>query len=295
MCIRKLKGAVLGMTGLALSLVSGTALADWALNMPKGATAISHEVYDLHMTIFYVCVAIAVVVFGAMIVSIILHRKSRGAEPAKFHHNTVVEIVWTIIPFFILVAMAVPAAGVLLKMDDFRNSDMTIKVTGYQWKWHYDYLNQDVSFFSTLDDKSNAARMLHSGIDPSSVKDYLLNVDHPLVVPVGEKVHLLLTSGDVIHSWWVPALGGKKDAIPGYINEWWFKVEKPGTFRGQCAELCGRGHAFMPIVVKALSKDDYAAWLKKQGGHLPSDATADDSAQASARPGSQSADLKAAR
>lgn len=293
MCIRKLKGAVLGMTALALTLVSGTAFADWALNMPKGATAVSHEVYDLHMTIFYVCVAIAVVVFGAMIVSIILHRKSRGVEPAKFHHNTVVEIVWTIIPFFILVAMAVPAAKVLLTMDDYRNSDMSIKVTGYQWKWHYDYLNQGVSFFSTLDDKSNAARMLDSGIDPSSVKDYLLNVDHPLVVPVGKKVHLLLTSGDVIHSWWVPALGGKKDAIPGYVNEWWFKVDKPGTFRGQCAELCGRGHAFMPIVVKAVSADDYAAWVKAHGGHLPSEAG--ENAQAATQSGSQSADLKAAR
>lgn len=293
MCIRKLKGAVLGMTALALTLVSGTAFADWALNMPKGATAVSHEVYDLHMTIFYVCVAIAVVVFGAMIVSIILHRKSRGVEPAKFHHNTVVEIVWTIIPFFILVAMAVPAAKVLLTMDDYRNSDMSIKVTGYQWKWHYDYLNQGVSFFGTLDDKSNAARMLDSGIDPSSVKDYLLNVDHPLVVPVGKKVHLLLTSGDVIHSWWVPALGGKKDAIPGYVNEWWFKVDKPGTFRGQCAELCGRGHAFMPIVVKAVSADDYAAWVKAHGGHLPSEAG--ENAQAATQSGSQSADLKAAR
>lgn len=293
MCIRKLKGAVLGMTALALTLVSGTAFADWALNMPKGATAVSHEVYDLHMTIFYVCVAIAVVVFGAMIVSIILHRKSRGVEPAKFHHNTVVEIVWTIIPFFILIAMAVPAAKVLLTMDDYRNSDMSIKVTGYQWKWHYDYLNQGVDFFSTLDDKSNAARMLNSGIDPSSVKDYLLNVDHPLVVPVGKKVHLLLTSGDVIHSWWVPALGGKKDAIPGYVNEWWFKVDHPGTFRGQCAELCGRGHAFMPIVVKAVSADDYAAWVKSHGGHLPSEAG--ENTQADAHPGSQSADLKAAR
>jgi cytochrome c oxidase subunit 2 len=215
------------------------------------------------MLIFWVCVAIAVVVFGAMIWSIVHHRKSKGAKPADFHDSVAVEIAWTVVPFLILVAMAIPSARTLLKMEDFRKSDLTIKVTGYQWKWHYDYIDDGVAFYSTLDAASNAARQKGSGIDPATVPNYLLEVDRPLVVPVGKKVRLLLTANDVIHAWWVPALGGKKDAIPGYVQEFWFQVDedKPGLYRGQCAELCGRDHGFMPIVVQALAPAEYDAWL----------------------------------
>ncbi len=202
MCISKYSGAARGLTGLLLTLVSGAALADWELNMTRGVTDISHEVYRLHMGVFWACVVIGVVVFGAMIWSIIHHRKAKGVTPAKFHHNTAVEVIWTIIPFVILVGMAVPAARTLIEMEDMRDSDISIKVTGYQWKWRYDYLDQNFGFFSTLSRDSNAARQVDSGIDPATVDNYLLNVDHPLVVPVGKKVHLLLTAADVIHSWW---------------------------------------------------------------------------------------------
>jgi cytochrome c oxidase subunit II len=246
--------------GLALA-TQASAWADWAVNMPRGVTEISNEVYELHMLIFGVCVLIAVVVFGAMIWSIYHHRKSRGVEAAKFSHSTRVEIVWTVIPILILVAMAVPAAGTLVRMEDARNSDMTVKVTGYQWMWQYEYLNEGIGFYSRLAAESNAARQLRSGVDVYEVGNYLLDVDNPLVVPVGAKVRLLLTSNDVIHSWWVPDFGGKKDAIPGFINEFWFQAEVPGTYRGQCAELCGRDHAFMPIVVEVLPAEEYASWL----------------------------------
>lgn len=253
-------GRMAAGAGLTLA-VQATAWADWAMNMPRGVTDISNEVYGLHMLIFGIVVAIAVVVFGAMIWSIFHHRKSRGVEPAKFSHSTKVEIVWTIIPIAILVAMAVPAADTLIRMEDTRNSDMTVQVTGYQWKWHYDYIDEDIRFFSNLAEESNRARQLDSGIDVRTVENYLLDVDRPLVVPVGAKVRLLLTSNDVIHSWWVPDFGGKKDAIPGFINEFWFQAEEPGLFRGQCAELCGRDHAFMPIVVEVLPVDEFTAWL----------------------------------
>lgn len=266
MCISKYSGAARGLTGLLLTLVSGVALADWELNMPRGVTDISHEVYRLHMGVFWVCVIIGIIVFGAMIWSIIHHRKSKGVTPGKFHHNTVVEVIWTAIPFVILVGMAVPAARTLIEMEDMRASDLSIKVTGYQWKWRYDYLDQNFGFFSTLSRASNVARQVDSGIDPATVENYLLDVDHPLVVPVGKKVHLLLTAADVIHSWWVPALGGKRDAVPGFVNEWWFEANEPGVYRGQCAELCGRDHGFMPIVVHVLSEEDYQAWLVEQTG-----------------------------
>jgi len=211
-------------------------------------------------------VIIAVAVFGMMIYSIVKFRHSQGAVPAKFDHSTKAEVVWTIIPVAILVGMAIPAAETLIRIEDTRNSELTIKVTGYQWKWQYDYLDQKVSFFSTLARDSDAARQLHSGIDPNTVEHYLLNVDKPLVVPVDTKVRVLLTSGDVIHAWWVPPFGMKKDAIPGFVNELWFKASETGVFRGQCAELCGRDHAFMPVVVEVKSKEDYAAWLKAQQG-----------------------------
>ena len=245
------------------AFVTAGAQADWALNMTEGVTRVSREVYGLHMLIFWVCVGIALVVFSAMIYSIVNHRKSKGVKPADFHDSLAVEIGWTVVPFVILVLMAIPSAKTLIMMEDFRGSEVTIKVTGYQWKWHYDYLDQGVSFFSTLDREHNAARQLGSGVDVNQYPTYLLNVDEPMVVPTGKKVRLLLTANDVIHSWWVPALGGKKDAIPGYVQEFWFQVDedKPGLYRGQCAELCGRDHGFMPIVVNALAPAEYDAWL----------------------------------
>lgn len=243
------------------------AQAKW--NMPVGVTEISREVHGLHMLIFWVCVVIAVVVFGAMFYSVFAHRRSKNPKPADFHESTTVEIIWTAIPFLILVAMAIPAAGTLIKMEDTSGSDITIKATGIQWKWHYEYIGEDVDFYSSLDAASNRARQTGSGIDPSTVPNYLLEVDNRVIVPVGKKVRLLLTAHDVIHAWWVPALAAKKDAVPGYINELWFQVEEPGVYRGQCAELCGRDHGFMPIVVEAVSDADYQAWLDGQRSGEP--------------------------
>jgi cytochrome c oxidase subunit 2 len=237
------------------------------LNMTRGVTHISREIYGLHMKIFWICVAIGVVVFGVMIWSIIAFRKSKGAVPdVTLVHNTKVEFIWTIVPVFILVAMAVPAAKTLIEIEDTTKTELTVKVTGFQWGWEYDYLDDGVTYYSRLDHRSDAARELLSGIDPDTVDHYLLNVDHPFVVPVDTKVRLLVTGADVIHSWWVPAFGVKKDAIPGFVNEAWFKIDKdkPGLYRGQCAELCGRDHGFMPIVVDARSKEDFAAWLKQK-------------------------------
>jgi len=262
-------------------LLASPAFAAWQLNMRPGVTELSKLAYHLHMEILWVCVAIAFVVFGAMIYSIIKFRHSKGAvADTTLLHSTKVEVIWTVIPIIILVAMAVPAAKGLIKDEDMTSSDMTIKVTGYQWKWEYDYLDQKVDFFSTLARDSNAARIKESGIDPYTVPNYLLDVDHPLVVPVHKKVRLLLTAGDVIHAWWVPALGMKKDAIPGYINELWFRADEEGTFRGQCAELCGRDHGFMPIVVIVKSQADYDAWLNEQHAP-PAEAAPSDAAAAS--------------
>ena len=235
------------------------------LNMTRGVTEISRKIYDLHMTIFWVCVAIGVVVFGAMIWSLVKFRKSQGAvADVTLVHNTKMEFAWTVVPVIILIAMAVPAARTLVEIEDTSKTELTIKVTGFQWGWQYDYLDDGVMYFSHLDRRSNAARELLSPIDPNTVPHYLLNVDQPLVVPVDTKVRLLITGADVIHSWWVPDFGVKKDAIPGFVNEAWFKIDadKPGLYRGQCAELCGRDHGFMPIVVDARSKADFAAWLK---------------------------------
>jgi cytochrome c oxidase subunit 2 len=251
--------------GLCLLLaLQPSALADWELNMPRGVTGISGEVYDLHMLIFGICVLIAIVVFGLMIVSIFKHRKSLGVAPAKFSHSTKVEVVWTVIPILILIGMAIPAADTLVRMEDTRNSDLTVKVTGYQWKWQYEYIDEGISFFSNLARESNRARQLDSGVDPFTVENYLLEVDNRLVVPVGAKVRILITSNDVIHSWWVPAFGGKKDAIPGFVNEFWFQAEQTGVYRGQCAELCGRDHGFMPVVVEVVSPEAFAAWVDER-------------------------------
>jgi len=253
-----------------LALATGTAHAEsgWGLlNMTQGVTAMSRQIYGLHMLMLWVCVAIGVVVFGVMIYSIATFRKSAGAvADTSLTHSTTIELIWTIVPVVILVACAVPAAKTLIKTEDLRNTQLTIRVTGYQWGWHYEYLNTGVNFFSRLDRESDAARQLDSGIDPNTVPHYLLNVDHPLVVPTGTKVRLLVTANDVIHSWWVPAFGVKKDAIPGFINEAWFDIDadKPGVYRGQCAELCGRDHGFMPIVVDARLPADFQSWLKAQ-------------------------------
>jgi len=233
--------------------------------MTQGVTILSKKIYNLHMLILWICVIIAVFVFGAMIYSLVKFRKSQGAVADKtLVHSTRVEIVWTVIPILILVGMAVPIAKTLIEIEDMGKVDLNIKVTGYQWKWEYEYLGQNVSFFSTLKRDSDAARQLDSGIDPRSVEHYLLEVDNHLVVPAGQKIRFLLTAQDVIHAWWVPAFGMKKDAIPGYINEIWVQVDadKVGTYRGQCAELCGRDHGFMPIVVDVKSPAEFDEWLR---------------------------------
>jgi cytochrome c oxidase subunit II len=256
------------LTALA---VAPRAHAAWTLNMTPGISAMSREIYSLHMLMFWWCVGIGVVVFGWMILSMALFRKSKGAvADTKLTHSTRVEVVWTALPVLILISMAVPAARVLVETEDATGSQLAIRVTGYQWKWGYEYVDTGVSFFSTLDRASDHARQLDSGIDPNTVPNYLLNVDHPLVVPAGEKVRVLITGQDVIHSWWVPALAIKKDAIPGFINEAWFDIDadKVGLYRGQCAELCGRDHGFMPIVIEVKSKADFDAWLKQQQAAL---------------------------
>lgn len=230
--------------------------AEQSLNMTQGVTEISGKVYHLHMLIFYICVAIALVVFGAMFYAIFKHRKSKGAVAAHFHESTKVEIIWTVIPILILVGMAIPASTTLIAMEDTTQSDLTIKVTGSQWKWHYSYFDEDVEFYSLLATSQKQ-------IDGSEEKGvhYLLEVDQPLVLPINRKVRFLLTSDDVIHSWWVPDFAVKKDTIPGFINEAWTRIDKPGVYRGQCAELCGRAHGFMPIVVHAMTEQDYEQWL----------------------------------
>ncbi|GGB45243.1 cytochrome c oxidase subunit 2 [Shewanella inventionis] len=229
------------------------------LNMTQGVTDISGRVYDLHMTILYICCAIGLVVFGIMIYSMIYHRKSKGAVAANFHESTKVEIAWTVIPFIILIAMAIPATKTLIAMEDPSNADLTIKITGSQWKWHYSYFDKDIEFYSTL----STPREQIDG-DQTKGENYLLEVDKPLVLPINRKVRFLMTSDDVIHSWWVPAFAVKKDANPGFINEAWTRIDKPGIYRGQCAELCGKDHGFMPIVVNALSEADFENWLVEQ-------------------------------
>jgi cytochrome c oxidase subunit 2 len=235
------------------------------LNMTQGVTDISRKIYSLHMLIFWVCVLIGIVVFGVMIWSLVSYRKSRGSvADTTLVHNTKVEIIWTAIPIAILIAMAVPAANTLVQLEDTRNTELTIKVTGYQWGWQYDYLDNGVVFYSRLARDADAARRLGSGVDVTKIEHYLQNVDNPLIVPADTKVRILVTATDVIHAWWVPAFGIKKDAIPGYVNEMWFKVDadKTGLYRGQCVELCGRDHGFMPIVVDVRSKADFDTWLK---------------------------------
>ncbi|WP_188152024.1 cytochrome c oxidase subunit II [Teredinibacter waterburyi] len=241
-------------------LPSLAAAGEWQLNMTEGVTEVSREVYSLHMTIFWWCVGIGAVVFGVMFYSMFAHRKSRGAEAAQFHHSTKLEIVWTVIPFAILIAMAFPATSTLIKIYDTADADVDILITGYQWKWKYEYLGEDVSFFANLSDSSREEIYTKD----AKSENYLLEVDQVLLIPTKKKVRFLVTANDVIHSWWVPDLAVKRDAIPGYINEAWTYVEEPGLFRGQCAELCGKDHGFMPIVVKAVEQGEYDAWMAEK-------------------------------
>jgi cytochrome c oxidase subunit II len=267
----RFRGVSLRLAALAATLAAGLAEANTSngYNLPIGVSELSRDIYGVHMFVFWICVAIAVVVFGAMIYSLFAFRHSKGAVPdTGMVHSTKAEIIWTIIPVVILVAMAIPAAETLLKIEDATSAGLTIHVTGYQWKWEYSYGDaaEGVDFFSTLSRDSNEARQLGSDIDPNKVDNYLLSVDHPMVIPTDTKVRIVLTSQDVIHAWWVPDFGMKRDAIPGFINELWIKVPagKEGTYRGQCAELCGRDHAFMPIVVEVKSPEDFKKWVAEQ-------------------------------
>jgi cytochrome c oxidase subunit 2 len=249
----------LALINSLLALVSTKALAQWELNMPEGITGISRATYNLHMTIIIVCVVIALIVYGVLAFSLIKYRKSKGAVPAKFHHSTKVEVIWTVVPFLILIGMAIPSTRVLTQIYDASESDLDIVITGYQWRWQYRYLNEggeEVSFFSNL---ATPDEQIYNVTDKG--ENYLLEVDQPLVIPVGRKVRLLLTSADVIHSWWVPDFAVKKDAIPGFMNESWVVAEQTGTYRGQCTELCGQDHGFMPIVVNVVSQEEFDAWL----------------------------------
>src|ERR1700686_363155 len=276
MMIKTARVSTATLAASAMSLAAPSARAAWTLNMTPGIIAMSRQISSLHMLMFWWCVGIAIVVFGFMIYSMVHFRRSKGAvADTHFLHNTRLEILWTLVPVLILISMAVPAARVLVLTEDPVATELSIRVTGYQWKWGYEYLDTGVTVLSTLARDSNRARQLGSGIEPTSVPNYLLSVDHPLVVPAGVKVRVLITAQDVIHSWWVPALAIKKDAIPGFINEAWFDIDadKTGTYRGQCAELCGREHGFMPIVLEVKSKQDFDQWLKGQEAALKQPAT----------------------
>ena len=256
--------AGLALAAMALPMAAWAQSADparWQLNMGKGVTHTARMAWDAHMVVLVVCTVIGVLVFGAMTYAIFKFRKSKGVVPAQFSHNTKAEVIWTVIPIIILVVMAWPATAKLIAMYDTRDSEMTVKITGYQWMWKYEYLGEDVAFTSRLDRKSDQIRQ--SGAVPTMASDpnYLLDVDNPLVLPVNTKVRFVLTADDVVHAWWVPALGWKQDAVPGFVNERWTSIDQEGIYRGQCAELCGKDHGFMPIVVKAVSKEEFKAWL----------------------------------
>jgi cytochrome c oxidase subunit 2 len=252
---RAVAGTVAGLC--VATLAAAPAQAAYEMNLVRGVTEVSHNAFNLHMISLWVCAAIGVVVFGAMFYSLFAFRKSRGAVAANFHENTTVEVIWTVIPFIILIAMAFPATKSLLTLEDTSGPELTIKVTGYQWRWQYDYLDQGVSFFSNLAATSRDAIKA----DPHADANYLRDVDNPLVVPVNTRIRFIFTSNDVIHSWWVPELGWKQDTIPGFINDAWTNIPQPGFYRGQCAELCGKDHGFMPIVVEAKTREDYETWL----------------------------------
>ena len=251
---RRFSLVVLGLTAM---LSAPIAQAEYKLNMTEGVTPISHQLYGLHMLVFWICVVIAVIVFAVMAYSIMHHRKSKGAVAANFHESTTVEIIWTVAPLLILIGIAVPATATLLDLEDAKtNADITLEVTGIQWKWKYTFVDEDVSFISSLAQSSRDVIK-----DPRDNENYLLEVDNELVLPVGKKVRFLFHSNDVIHAWWVPALAVKQDVIPGFINDSWAIIEEEGVYRGQCAELCGKDHGFMPIVVNAVSEPEYNEWL----------------------------------
>ena len=252
---QRLSSVVLGL------VLAPAAMADWGLNMPQGITEVSQSIFELHMLIFWICVWIGVVVFGVMFYSIFKHRKSKGAVASKFHESLGLELLWTAVPTVILIAMAVPATTVLIQMYDTTNSDVDIKVTGHQWKWQYDYLGEDVGFFSNLTTTDDE---MYNRTEKG--ENYLEEVDNHVVVPTGQKIRFLITSNDVIHAWWVPEIAVKKDAIPGYINESWALIPEgqEGIYRGKCAELCGVQHGFMPIVLEAVTADEYQVWLDDQ-------------------------------
>ncbi len=245
-------------------------------NLQTPVTPVAREIYDLHLLMLWICAVIFVIVFSVMFYSIYAHRKSVGHKARQFHENTTVEVLWTIIPFFILIGMAWPATKGILALKDTSNPDVTIKATGYQWKWGYDYLKGDgegIQFYANLATPSDQVYNREA-----KGEHYLLEVDQHLVVPVGKKIRMLITAGDVIHAWWVPAFGVKQDAIPGFVRDTWFKAEQEGIFRGQCAELCGKDHGFMPIVVEVVSPEKYSAWVGEQKKKLA--AAADDPAKA---------------
>ena len=262
---------------LTTSFMGSLAQAEYRLNFQDPVTEVARDIFGLHMLIFWICVVIFVAVFGVMFYSIFKHRKSKNYTPATFSHSTKVEIVWTVIPFFILVAMAIPATKVLIKMEDTTKSELTIKITGYQWKWGYEYLDSGINFFSTLATPREQIDQFADYAEPQG-ENYLLEVDNMVVVPSGRKVRALITANDVIHAWWIPAFGTKKDAIPGYINELWFNVDegKEGIYRGQCAELCGKDHAFMPIVVKVVTGAEFDGWVASGGTSFDSSAIAEE-------------------
>jgi cytochrome c oxidase subunit 2 len=245
------------LTAMGASGAASAGFSDWYFQAP--VTPIARDIVTLHDLIFWICVAIFIGVFGTMFYSLFKHRKSVGHEAVQFHENTTVEVIWTIIPFLILALMAWPATKTILAAHDTAAPDMTIKVTGYQWKWNYDYVQEGFGYYSTLKTSLDEIQ----GRAPKG-EHYLLEVDNPLVVPVGAKVRVLVTAADVIHSWWVPAFGVKQDAIPGFVRDAWFRADKEGIYRGQCAELCGKEHGFMPVVVEVKSKDDYAKWVADQ-------------------------------
>jgi cytochrome c oxidase subunit II len=267
--------------GAACALLLAPALAwaqsadpkPWQLNMGKGVTTSAQHAYDAHMIALWVCVVIGVIVFGAMAYAMVKFRHSKGAVAAQFSHNTTAEIIWTVIPILILVVMAWPATAKLIAMYDTRDSEMTVKITGYQWMWKYEYLGQNVVFTSRLDRESD--RIRQSGTQPTVAANphYLLDVDNQLVLPVNTKIRFVITADDVIHAWWVPALGWKQDAIPGIINEAWTDIQTPGIYRGQCAELCGKDHGFMPIVVRAVSKEEFKQWIASRKPAAPAPAS----------------------
>ena len=267
MLAKKLRRVLGSIWGAVMLLGAGQAVAEYPLNLTEGVTTTSKTVYDLHMLIFWICVIACVATFAVLIYSIFTHRKSKGAVPATFHESTTVEIIWTTVPFLVLVGMAVPATKALLALEDTRDADMSIVVTGLQWKWKYEYLDgpaEGISFISNLDAKSNEIRQMNSGLDPADHEHYLLDVDNRLVVPINKKIRFLITADDVIHSWWIPALGWKQDAVPGFVNDGWTELTEPGVYRGKCAELCGKDHGFMPIVLEAKTEEDYNQWVADQ-------------------------------